>query len=367
MKSRLQRWLAAFGFWTLVGLFYSSKKSIRGQPSDWVSSFKNAMPQWYIWGFLAPLIIVVDKRLPVPREALFRRALWHIPIGAVFTGLFLYLESWSEALLGLRPDGLTLSPQVLVDGWRGGFHWNLLIYWVILGAYCAYDYYSRYQERRVREAELETLLAESRLDNLRAQLHPHFLFNALNAVSAQIENDPRGARRTLEQLGELLRLSLDHSESQEIPLEQELAFLDRYLAIQKTRFDDRLDVSIDADPDALDALAPTFVLQPLVENAIRHGVALRSLKGSIAIEARRENGSLRLRVADDGPGLPRGWSFERDAGVGLRNTRERLRRLYNGDHSFHIAAEPGSGTAVEMTLPYRAANGDHANDQNGRR
>ena len=367
MQSRLNRWLLAFGFWTLVGVFYSSKKSIRGVPSDWVSSFKNAMPQWYIWGLLAPAIIAVDRRLPVPRDALFQRALWHLPIGALFTCAFLYVESWTEALLGLRPDGLTLSPRILLEGWGGGFHWNLLIYWVILGAYSAYDYYKRDQERQVREAELEKLLAESRLDALRSQLHPHFLFNALNTVSAHVETDPRGARRMLEQLGELLRLSLDHSEEQEIPLEQELAFLERYLAIQKARFEDRLDVQVDADADTLDGMAPTFVLQPLVENAIRHGVSTRSSKGAIAVTARRDNGSLHLRVSDNGPGLPQDWDFEADAGVGLRNTSERLRRLYADRQSLDISSRSEGGVDVELTLPYRPANGRNGKAQNGHR
>ena len=353
LEKRWARWVAAFGFWTVIGIFYGSKRSMRGVPTDWFTSYKNAMPQWYVWGLLAPLIIAVDRRLPVSRDALGRRLVWHLPLAAVFTGLFLYGEAWADTLLGMRDDGLTLSPRILAQGFQGGFHWNLLIYWAIVGVYLAYDYYERYQERRLEAVQLEKLLAESRLSALQTQLHPHFLFNALNTVSAHVERDPRGARRMLEQLGDLLRLSLDHADRQEITLEEELEFLERYLAIQRARFEDRLEVQVDADADALEAKTPSLVLQPLVENAIRFGVEPRSVQGRITVEASRSNGDLRLRVTDDGPGLPQDFDPQSSTGVGLRNTRERLRRLYGEEQSFAIRNRNGGGVEVEMSLPYR--------------
>jgi LytS/YehU family sensor histidine kinase len=170
-----------------------------------------------------------------------------------------------------------------------------------------------------------------------------------------VEGAPRTARWMLEQLGDLLRLSLDHADEQEIPLQQELAFVDRYLKLQKIRFDNRLDVVVDVEPPALRALVPTFILQPLLENAIRHGIARRSTAGVIEIQAWHENTSLHLSVRDDGPGLPADWDPERGLGVGLSNTRERLRRLYGDNQRFEIAGAEGSGVRVDLTLPYRDA------------
>jgi LytS/YehU family sensor histidine kinase len=203
----------------------------------------------------------------------------------------------------------------------------------------------------VRTAELERLLAQSRLEMLRTQLHPHFLFNALNAISANVESAPRTARWMLEQLGDLLRLALDHAEDQVIPLQRELAFVDRYMKLQKIRYEDRLDVVLDVDPLALHALVPTFILQPLLENAIRHGIATRSTPGQIEIQAWCEGERLHLSVRDDGPGLAADWDLERCAGVGLSNTRERLRRLYGDGQSFHIEAPVGGGVQVDLRLP----------------
>jgi len=207
----------------------------------------------------------------------------------------------------------------------------------------------------VRTAELERLITQSRLDTLRTQLHPHFLFNALNAISANVESAPRTARWMLEQLGDLLRLALDHAEDQVIPLQRELAFVDRYMKLQKVRYEDRLDVVLDVDPLALQALVPTFILQPLLENAIRHGIATRSTPGQIEIQAWCEGDVLHLSVRDDGPGLAANWDLERGAGVGLSNTRERLKRLYGDGQSFRIAGPVGTGVQVDLRFPLQRA------------
>jgi sensor histidine kinase YesM len=159
----------------------------------------------------------------------------------------------------------------------------------------------------------------------------------------------------LEQLGDLLRLSLDHAGEQEIPLQQELAFVDRYMKLQKIRYEDRLDVIVDVDPLVLRALVPPFILQPLLENSIRHGIAARSTPGLVEIQAWSQHDMLRLCVRDDGPGLPPGWTLEQARGVGLANTRERLKRLYGDDQSFSITGKPGSGVFVDLAFPLRQA------------
>src|SRR5205085_7447075 len=211
------------------------------------------------------------------------------------------------------------------------------------------------RERQVRTAELERLLAESRLNTLRSQLHPHFLFNTLNAISAHVEHNPRIARRMLEQLGDLLRLSLEHADEQEIPLQKELAFLELYLAVQHVRFEERLDVEMSIEPATLTCLAPTFVLQPLVENAIKHGIASRTARGLVRISAWRENTTLRLQVIDDGPGLPDGWHLETNQGVGLCNTVKRLEHLYGSAHHISIANRASGGVSVDVSLPLHTA------------
>jgi two-component system LytT family sensor kinase len=349
------RWALAFVGWTFIGLFYSTKMAIHGRSVGYGDSLKYSLAQWYIWGVLTPVIMSVDRRLPAPRDAVLQRALFHVPLSFLFTTLYVYALEGAQSLLGL-PNDFALSPRLLQTTWLGGgFHWNYLVYWLIVGMYAAYDYASALKERHVRTAELERLLAESRLNTLRSQLHPHFLFNTLNAVSAHVERNPRVARRMLEQLGGLLRLSLEHADEQEIPLEKELAFLDQYLALQKVRFEDRLEVEMSIEPLTLTCLVPTFLLQPLVENAIKHGIASRTARGLMRISAWRDNSTLRLQVMDDGPGLPDGWDSDSHQGVGLCNTRERLDHLYGSAHQISIANRATCGVSVDVSLPFNAA------------
>jgi two-component system LytT family sensor kinase len=344
---RTRHWLTAFAFWTLVILVYSTGTQLQGEPLNWGQSIRSALAAWVSWVLLVPLIVHVDRRLPVARDALIPRLLFHVPLSFVFAIAFRYLHYGASLVLRAPVDAalLTGGPLTLFDR----FIW--LVYWVIVGGYVASEYQDQIRDRKVRTAELERLLAQSRLETLRTQLNPHFLFNALNAISAHVEGAPRTARWMLAQLGDLLRLSLDHAEEQEIPLQQELAFVDRYLKLQKIRYEDRLDVIVDAEPSALRALVPTFILQPLLENAIRHGIATRSAPGLIEIQAWREGDWLHLTVRDDGPGLPPGWKADEGFGVGLSNTRERLRRLYGDNHTFGISAPPPGGVQVDLKLP----------------
>lgn len=238
--------------------------------------------------------------------------------------------------------------------------WAWLAYVAIAIIAIAFEQRQHRTERLKATADLERRLTESRLDVLRTQLHPHFLFNALNTISAHVERDPRTARWMLEQLGSLLRMSLEHAREQETSLERELAFIECYVELQKVRFEDRIDVITNIAPDVLGALVPSLILQPLVENAIRHGLSSSDAgngqdgqNGQIEIRAWREQESLRLSVHDDGPGLPADWDPERGLGVGLSNTRERLHRLYGDDQRFEIVGHPGAGVRVALTLPFR--------------
>jgi len=211
---------------------------------------------------------------------------------------------------------------------------------------------SQVVEARLREAARR--FSEARLNNLRLQLDPHFLFNALNTVSSQLERDPRLARRMIEHLGDLLRLSLDSKDRQEVTLTEELAFLDHYLAIQRIRFGDHLRIETDVAPDVRHAAVPSLILQPLVENAVRHGLASRAGGGTVTISARPDGDRLEIRVQDDGVGLPKGWQLETGAGVGLSVTRERIAELHpNGSSRFTVTSRFSGGTNVDISLPLR--------------
>jgi two-component system LytT family sensor kinase len=231
-----------------------------------------------------------------------------------------------------------------------GFLNAMVIYLGVLAAGLARTYSLRYQARRQQAVALQARLAEARLDALRRQLDPHFLFNTLNAISSLVERDPRGVRRMVARLAELLRASLDRADRPEITLHDELALLERYLDIMRVRLGDRLEVSMDVDERVLDALVPTLLLQPLVENAIRHGVEQRSDGGRIWIEGRETAGTLTLRVRDNGPN---GADAGTEVGVGLGNTRARLEQLYGTAHRFALMAAAGGGTVAEVRLPLR--------------
>jgi LytS/YehU family sensor histidine kinase len=188
------------------------------------------------------------------------------------------------------------------------------------------------------------------------QLDPHFLFNALNTISSQVERDPRLARTMIEHLGDLLRLSLDARDRQEIPLAEELAFLDHYIAIQKIRFAENLRIEIQIAPEVKYALVPCLIVQPLVENAIRHGISQRASCGTVTVTAERDRNQVKIRVLDDGVGLPPGWALEESSGTGLSVTRERILGLHpNGNSRFSVRAREGGGTEVEISLPLRFA------------
>ena len=231
-------------------------------------------------------------------------------------------------------------------------HANLLTYWTVLGVYYAYDYYRKLRAREQQAAILELRLAEANLRALKMQLHPHFLFNTLNSVAALVRKEEnRTAVKMLVQLGDFLRLALENKGVQEIPLKQELDFLERYLNIEKIRFQERLTVQVEAEPAVLEAYVPNMILQPLVENAIHHGIAPHAEAGRIEIHAHLAGGKLLMQVRDDGPGLDPSKKSRR-SGVGLANIRERLENLYGDDHDFSLRNANEGGLLASITMPF---------------
>ena len=229
------------------------------------------------------------------------------------------------------------------------WHLNLAVYWVIVAVGHAFNYARKFRERELRTAELEKRLTEARLQALQMQLNPHFLFNTLHAISSLMHKDVEAADRMLVQLGDLLRHALESTDTQEVTLREELDFLSRYAQIEQTRFGDRLKIEMNIATETLDALVPNLVLQPLLENAIRHGIEPHARPGRIEVTARRDGDSLKLEVRDNGGGLVNGKVVE---GVGLSNTRARLQQLYSEHQSFQLANAANGGVAVRVTLPF---------------
>jgi two-component system, LytTR family, sensor kinase len=319
----------------------------------WATQWRQALPQWWAWGLLAPLMVAADHRLPFTGRQLGRRAAAAVLGNLVFTGIYVYVFFALRASLGNVP-WKNLRPKAMVS-WESvdWFLWSSLIYWMIVGGLQAYRYYGRYVSSELRLERMEKSYSQARLNALRMQLDPHFLFNALNTISSHVERDPRLTRSMIEHLGDLLRMSLETKDRQEVPLAEELAFLHHYLEIQKIRFGDQLAVKIDVAPEVRYASVPSLFLQPLVENAIRHGISRRAAGGTVIVLARSVEDQLLIEVADDGVGLPASWSLDQCAGLGLSVTRERMEGMYPGRHSFLVRRRAEGGTSVEIRLPLR--------------
>jgi len=256
-----------------------------------------------------------------------------------------------------NPDVWTVWSGMIV----GKIHSSTLVYWGILTVTLALDYQRSLRRERIRSAEIESRLARAELAALKMQLHPHFLFNTLNTIASLIREQPSEAERTVVRLADLLRISLEGSADSEISLRSELLFLQKYLDIEQIRFQDRLTIAYEIEDEAFDALTPPLILQPLVENAIKHGIAPLERDGKLTLRGAVRNGSLVLTVEDNGPGLASDWERKVDKRVGLANTRERLRQLYGANQRFEIETPQGGGARVRISLPYHTAH--HANGE----
>lgn len=352
-KSWLKRIALAALFWTMIGVVFALPNIAAG--NDWRRTMLLSIAPWWAWGLLAPLIVAVDQRLPFTSRQLGWRVAVHLLLSPIFTAVYIYLAPAMMATMGvLRWSRLIrlINLQLLENSLRGMFLWSVLVYCLIVGVWQAHLYFQRYLSSELRMERLERSFSEARLIALRMQLDPHFLFNALNTISSQVERDPRLARQMIEHLGDLLRLSLENKDRHQVPLMEELAFLDPYLSIQKIRFGDRLRIAMEVAPEVKYASVPCLILQPLVENAIRHGLAQRTSGGTVTISAQRLDDQLEIRVSDEGAGLPPAWTLQQSAGLGLSVTRERILGLHpNGASSFSIHRRKGGGTEAVILLP----------------
>lgn len=320
-------------------------------------SLKAWLPDYYLWAAFSPLIVALGRRWPLLRERWLANLSRHLLIGIGFALVELLASCWIVATI------VQEAPPPRFEGqfWSWYFEvigvyavWGLLIYLMILAAGQAYDLYQRLQEQEVAAAELETRLAQAQLRALKMQLHPHFLFNTLHSVGVLVRKQAGDAAlEMITGLADLLRHSLETVDRQEVSLREELEFLHQYLDIEQVRFGDRLRVDFDVDPEVYDAAVPNMLLQPLVENAVRHAVSPSSSPREVLVEVERAGDALEVRVCDDGPGLPAGWSLEDDLGVGLLNVRERLAKLYGEDARLSVLPRERGGVEARVRVPYR--------------
>jgi two-component system, LytTR family, sensor kinase len=307
---------------------------------------------WGAWLLLLPLMVRTAARHPLDGRPTARWLLLTIAEGVAFV-----LAHAAIAGTGRWALGLAVSSQlgtVLTNTVNAGFASNAMRYCGMLAIYQAVVYHDAVRERDQRAARLELDLAQARLANVEACLRPHFLFNTLNAIAALVCEDPRAAERTIGELSDLLRASLYAEPSREVRLDEELAFTEKYLGLERVRFQDRLRVSFEISAEARCALVPHLLLQPLVENAIRHGIAPLEAGGTIAVAAARRNGILHVTVRDDGVGV-HSPAATHGSGIGLRGLRARLAHLYGDDHRLVLRPGPTGGAVVDVELPYRSA------------
>jgi two-component system LytT family sensor kinase len=353
-----RKWRFTAGFYILMSMAFVAQRAIldlqRGKPEEIALSLVDLLVFSGLWILLALPITWITSR-------------WRLTVGGIASlfalGLLLSgIHALAYLLCGvfLMPDGFLDPPIVSAAGFFNIFAglshaWRFLSFSYLVVLSYAYDYYTLSRDRERRAGELQAQLAEAKLDVLKMQLQPHFLFNTINAIDVLIDDDPRAAQETLHHLSTLLRLTLDNSHAHEVPLRREAEFLATYLLIQRTRYGDRLTADVRIDPGILDAAIPYLILQPVVENALQHGIDAQPGPGTITISAARRGADLLLQVDDTGPGI-RAAAAGRGAGrgLGLANTQARLAQLYGDRHAFSIDDAPaGTGTRVTLTIPYR--------------
>jgi signal transduction histidine kinase len=349
---RLKNRILAFGFWTLLALSYALSGGLsaisEGNPPNWSRALVWNLGNFWLWMALVPLIGWLGRR--GAGDGWRRFCLVHVPaaLGVALLQMLVHLlVFWYLSGPGRMPVH-TFGQYVRME-FAYSYHLAVLTYWVILAVLRGMDSRRHLRGERLRNAQLETQLAQSQLQALRMQLQPHFLFNTLNAISALALADPLQARLMIARLSDFLRLTLEERHAPQVPLSRELEFLTCYLGIQQVRFQDRLSTRLDVDDDTLDAAVPNLILQPLVENALRHGLQDKPGAGILRISTRRDGDHLQLRVDDDGLGLPPAGTLE---GIGLGNTRSRLRMLFGDAAHLELTSIPGGGTRAEVRLPY---------------
>ncbi len=345
--------------WSIVAVISAIQAHVNALGMGYQSSFRDKLIRTFsnysLFAVLTPFVIVVARRFRFTRER------WLVPLVAHIAGFFIFSTAWAVlrvtffqihevATSRLMPPSL----DVLKDFWVSNFEDALWMYFPIIFLSHAVLFYQESRDRLLQESELQAQLARAQLSLLQAQLHPHFLFNTLHAISTLMGRDITAARAMIVRLSELLRQAIESVDVQEVTLKQELEFIDNYLEIEKIRFQDRLTVQLEIEPLTLDALVPNLLLQPLVENAVRYGVAMQPGRGWVRIASKRVDDKLMIEIEDSGPGLDPKPKLHRE-GIGHSNTRSRLSHMYNEAHKFDLISRPGKGLLISIAVPFQTA------------
>ena len=346
--------LAGWVLFTLMVIAISwGGTAVRGRTFDLANTVAWNLG-WIIWAGTTFAVAALARWYPVERKDLGRNLGRHVLLGLAVVTVTQGVEfALNHGLHLLWPA--TLRAYAFVELVAYKFHIYFLIYWMVLGATRAFDYYARYRESELLASELDAKFAHAQLSALKMQLQPHFLFNTHHSIiSLMLKNETPTAIKMLTRLSDLLRITLKKTDQQVSSLREELEALELYLGIQRERYRERLAVELTIEPAALDAEAPCLLLQPLVENALQHGIDSLAVGGRLRITAQRVQEQLALTVSDNGPGLAPGFDLENGDGIGLRNTRARLWRLYGAHQRFEITRGRDGGTEVRIALPFRA-------------
>jgi two-component system, LytTR family, sensor kinase len=350
------RWPCVLGVATVLGILSSLLAGqfthAMGRSPKWQWLLILNCTYWYVWALFTPAIVWLSQRFRLERQGLVRAILVHLPAVALFS--FAHIAAMGAVQWWIvTMDGKPFAWWYEVKSSAlHNFDWEMMTYWAIAGLSHAVLYYGESRRRAIKASQLETRLVEAQIAALRQQLQPHFLFNTLHAISALMHSDVEAADRTLIRLSDLLRMTLENMDQPEITLQAELDFLAKYLEIEQTRFPDRLFVDFEVEPETLDALVPTLLLQPLVENAIKHGIARKSGPGHVRISARRDKAKLWIEIRDDGVGLSETALTALQKGIGVSTTRARLQHQFGADFRFEFHRLE-VGLAVVVALPWR--------------
>lgn len=356
MDNRYSKWLGLIAVWAAVGLILSTEVFFTVRVTRPEIAFWDVLASQYarvaLWALLTPVVMWLRRVVPL------RMGRW---IGGVAFHSILSFSIMGSYYLGRIAFVMIREGEPLGEFWDvavGNFFGRNLIdvvfYWAIIGAGYTFEIYRKYKNEQIKAAQLESRLVQTELSSLKQQLHPHFLFNTMNTIAVLVREERNvEAVSLLSKLSSLLRISLDTSRVEEVTVRQEMEFLERYIDIQKMRFADRLSVDTEISTEALEARIPNLLLQPLVENAILHGVAPKNGPGRVRVAGLVRDGRLHLEVSDDGLGIDGAKSARSREGIGLSNTRERLSRLYGPHSQLVLKSEPGLGTTVSIVLPCR--------------
>jgi two-component system, LytTR family, sensor kinase len=359
MNPNKRKWLLYWSIWAILGLYMATMDLVM-YPAASSRFVVYLLPmnllQNFAWGLGGLGVMAIARRWPLSGFNWDERKNWCMEIlGCIAIALLTLILLWLISIPFAEQqiiDGISSMPlNAFLRYFSMYFHISLLLMWTVLVVYHGLHIYGKYRQRELEAVQLEGRLAQAQNAALQMQLRPHFLFNTLNSISALIHSDAEDADRMVSRLADLLRMTLDSGNSQEIPLSREMAIIDAYLNIEMIRFQDRLQVSKDIPASCLTAMVPAFLLQPLVENAIKHGVAHNPYLSTIDIRVRHEDAWLILEVLDNGKGV----SALSRSGIGTQNTGARLQLLYKERHAFTLDNIPGRGTLALVRIPWSIA------------